>query len=103
MERRCRDGQPCGQWGDTIVRAIGQLRSSAAHLPQGIPDKGGSHFVLRSGPGGFGRKEQRCGGGDQGLKEAGRPLRSGLLGLMEPVMLMGLGLHQFCGATGCRG
>lgn len=34
-ERRGRGGQPCGQWGDTIVHATGQLRSSAAHLPPG--------------------------------------------------------------------
>lgn len=102
MERRGRGGQPCSQCSNTIVHAIGQLRSSAAHLPQGVPDKGGSHLVLRWGPGGFGRKEQTCGGGAQGPKEAGGPLRSGLLGLIEPLMLMGLEPHQFCGATDCR-
>lgn len=32
------------------------------------------------------------------LNKARRPVRSVLLGLMEPVMVMGLGLHQL---TGC--
>lgn len=87
----------------SLLHATGQLRSLAATCPQGISDKCDSDFVLRQGLGGFGRKEQMCGGGTQGLNEAGRPLRSGLLGLMEPVMIMGLGLHQFCGAGNCRG
>lgn len=67
--------------------------------PQGVPAKFDLDSVLKQDPGGFGRKEQTCGDGAEGLGEAGR-LLSGLLGLMEPAVLRAMGPHQLCGATG---
>lgn len=61
---------------------------------RGVLDKDNLDFFLRQGPGGYGRKEQTCGGVAQEPNKAGRPLGNVLLGLMEPAMVTGLGPYQ---------